>query len=71
VYYDYEFYPDWNVYYYPAGETYYWAENGHWRSSHQLPPRYTIGQARHERVHSPSQQPWGLGPKPADVSDWP
>ena len=56
--YDYEYYPDWNVYYYPAGGTYEWYEHGHWRSGGHLPPRYTIGHARHERIRAHSQEPW-------------
>ncbi len=56
--YEYEYYPDWNVYYYPAGGTYTWYEHGHWRSARHLPPRYTIGHARHERMRFHSREPW-------------
>jgi hypothetical protein len=56
--YEYEYYPDWNVYYYPAADTYTWYEQDHWRSSRHLPPRYTIGHARHEPRRFQSPEPW-------------
>ena len=69
--YDYDYYPDWNVYYYPAGSTYYWYDNGTWVSGSRLPPRYVIRTARHEHVHSQSREPWGAEQKPFDGSGKP
>ena len=71
AYYDYDYYPDWNVYYYPAGSTYYWYDNGTWVSGSRLPPRYVIRTARHEHVHSQSREPWGAEQKPFDGSGKP
>ena len=56
--YAYDYYPDYNLYYYPAGGVYTWYDHGHWRSDRHLPPRYTIGHARHERRHYNTREPW-------------
>ena len=57
-YYEYEYYPDLNVYYYPAGGYYHWYEHGHWKSGRHLPESYAVGQARHERLRYHTKQPW-------------
>jgi hypothetical protein len=56
--YDYDYYPGLNVYYYPAGGYYHWYDGGRWNTGRHLPPRYTIGHAPHERMHSQTQEPW-------------
>jgi hypothetical protein len=58
VYYNYDYYPDWDVYYYPQGRIYYWNEGGHWRSGAALPPRYDIQSRPHENLQLHTQQPW-------------
>ena len=35
--YDYEYYPDSEVYYYPQRRVYYWRESGEWRNGDRLP----------------------------------
>jgi hypothetical protein len=62
---DYAYYPDLNVYYYPSEGTYVWYADKHWRSGHQLPPRYTIGNARYERRRFHRPYPW---PTPDDFA---
>ena len=58
VYYDYNYYPDCDVYYYPRAHVYYWNEGGAWRSGGQLPDRYA-GHVQHtEQLRVQSQQPW-------------
>jgi hypothetical protein len=57
VYYNYDYYPDVGVYYYPADRVYYWNEGGHWHSGGHLPPKYVV-HGRHEQVHAHSRQPW-------------
>ena len=58
AYYDYDYYPGLNVYYYPSGGVYHWNDHGHWMSGQRLPEHYTLGNAHHERLRYHSQQPW-------------
>jgi len=58
VYYDYDYYPGWNIYFYPAGHIYYWNEGGHWRSGAHLPPAYHLNGQSHEQLRLHSRQPW-------------
>ena len=58
VYYDYDYYPDVNVYYYPAGRIYYWNDGGRWYSGRQLPPHYVIREEHYEHFRGHSTQPW-------------
>jgi hypothetical protein len=58
VYYDYDYYPGLDVYFYPAGNVYYWNEGGHWRSGGALPGRYDLHGQNHVPYHAHSQQPW-------------
>ena len=58
VYYDYDYYPDCDVYFYPRAHIYYWNEGGAWRSGDRLPAVYN-GRVQHaEQLHLQSQQPW-------------
>jgi hypothetical protein len=58
AHYDYDYYPDADVYFYPHGKTYFWNEQGNWRSGGRLPEHYDLRnhQSQHLRLHS--QQPW-------------
>lgn len=60
VVYDYDYYPDWNVYFYPRGGIYYWHDDddGHWHSGVHLPHRYEFHHEHpeHLRLHTP--RPW-------------
>jgi hypothetical protein len=61
VYYDYDYYPDWDVYYYPAGHIYYWNDAGHWRSGREVPRRYHFNEERQEpreHLRLQTRQPW-------------
>ncbi|HVM51442.1 MAG TPA: hypothetical protein VMU04_25650 [Candidatus Acidoferrum sp.] len=70
--YDYDYYPDWNVYYSASDGTYHWYDNGQWRAARHLPPRYASRTARHETVTFDTQTPWtapasdfeGVPPRP-------
>jgi hypothetical protein len=58
VYYDYDYYPDCNVYFYPAAGVYYWNVSGRWVSGRQLPRTIVIRESARQPVHSPSREPW-------------
>lgn len=58
VYYDYEYYPDCDAYYYPRSHIYYWNEGGTWRSGDRLPDRFNGHAQPAEQLHLHSQQPW-------------
>jgi hypothetical protein len=58
VYYDYDYYPDANVYFYPEGRIYYWYHDGRWKSGPVLPDRYVIREERREHLHLRSREPW-------------
>jgi hypothetical protein len=57
-YYDYDYYPDSDVYFYPEGRVYYWHDEGHWRSGRRLPPHFDLREAHHEHFRSHTRQPW-------------
>ena len=57
-YYDYEYYPDREVYFYPEGRVYYWHEGDRWRSGRRLPAQYGLREARHEHFRAHTRQPW-------------
>ena len=57
-YYDYDYYPDWDVYFYPQGHLYYWNEAGHWRSGAHLPEHYALRGHHSEHFRGRTQQPW-------------
>ncbi len=57
-YYDYDYYPDADVYFYPRGHLYYWNEEGHWRSGGELPHHYDLRQHPAERFRGHSREPW-------------
>ncbi|MGH7954242.1 MAG: hypothetical protein ACREFE_20295 [Limisphaerales bacterium] len=57
-YYDYDYYPDLDVYFYPEGGVYYWNEGGHWSSGRRLPPTYHFHEESHEQLRLHSRQPW-------------
>lgn len=58
AYYDYDYYPDWNVYYYPGARVYYWNDEGRWRSGPGLPPRYHLREEQREHLRLHSREPW-------------
>jgi hypothetical protein len=58
VAYDYDYYPDWDIYFYPQGRIYYWNNGGHWRSGRELPPRYRLHEETREHLQLHSRQPW-------------
>lgn len=58
VYYDYDYYPDWDVYFYPRAHIYYWYEGGRWCSGERLPPRFEIREEHREHLRLHTQQPW-------------
>jgi hypothetical protein len=58
AYYDYDYYPDWGIYYYPRGHVYYWNDEGRWHSGERLPEHYDLHEHHSERLHLRSQQPW-------------
>jgi hypothetical protein len=58
VYYDYDYYPDADVYFYPEGRIYYWRHEGHWKSGPVLPDRYVLREERREHLHLRTREPW-------------
>jgi len=58
AYYDYDYYPGHDVYFYPQGRTYYWNEGGRWRSGRDLPPQIDIHAETHETFRGHTRQPW-------------
>jgi len=55
-YYAYDYYPDVEVYYYPARHVYWWNDHGHWRSGRRVPPNIELHE--HVRVNINSREPW-------------
>ncbi|HVM51441.1 MAG TPA: hypothetical protein VMU04_25645 [Candidatus Acidoferrum sp.] len=70
-YYDYDYYPDLNVYYYPAGGYYNWYQGGVWHTGRHLPPRYTLAHSHHERLRFRTNRPWSEGHHPFEGSGRP
>ena len=58
VYYDYDYYPDWDVYYYPAGHVYYWHRGGFWHHGPDLPGWYHGAPAHIEHFRGHTTRPW-------------
>ncbi len=58
AYYDYDYYPDGDVYYYPEGRLYYWNEGGRWLSGPQLPSRYHVQSEHREHMRTHTRDPW-------------
>jgi len=58
VAYDYDYYPDGDVYFYPQARLYYWNDGGHWRSGQWLPPRYHLREEEREHLRLHSREPW-------------
>jgi hypothetical protein len=57
-YYDYDYYPDGQVYFYPQGGIYYWNDRGHWRSGRRLPGGYELHEEHREHLRLHSREPW-------------
>jgi hypothetical protein len=57
-YYDYDYYPEGNVYFYPQGGIYYWNDAGHWRSGRRIPERYEWREEHREHLRLHSREPW-------------
>lgn len=58
AYYDYDYYPGVNVYFYPHDHIYYWHDRDHWRSGRALPYRYHLNEEQREHLRLHSRQPW-------------
>jgi hypothetical protein len=58
TYYDYDYYPDWDLYYYPAEHVYYWRDGDTWVSGRELPDRYSLHEHRYEHLRLHSRHPW-------------
>jgi hypothetical protein len=58
AFYDYDYYPDGDVYFYPHDHIYYWNDGGHWRSGGRLPDRYHLREEGREHLRLHSRQPW-------------
>ena len=56
-YYDYDYYPEANVYFYPAGGVYYWHDGHRWTSGRRLPNRYVLHESR-EHFRGQTREPW-------------
>lgn len=59
VYYDYDYYPGSDVYFYPRGNLYYWhEEDGRWLSGGRAPERYPLHRDHPQHLHLRSPEPW-------------
>lgn len=67
AYYDYDYYPDCDVYFCPDRHIYYWYEGGGWRSGGSLPSHYVLRADLRQHMQLHSQQPW-TEYRPARVS---
>lgn len=57
-YYDYDYYPGPDVYFYPQRRIYYWNDGARWRSGRRLPPRYHLREEEREHLRFRSREPW-------------
>jgi hypothetical protein len=46
----YYYYPDYEVYFYPRVQRYYWFERGEWRNAPQPPPRFVLRERERVRI---------------------
>ncbi|HEY1663063.1 MAG TPA: hypothetical protein VGI03_11650 [Verrucomicrobiae bacterium] len=76
-YYDYDYYPDVDVYYYPVGGYYYWNEGGAWHHGRDLPSHYTVHAESRQSFQGHTRQPWtenhssgGAGHSSGGSGDW-
>lgn len=58
AYYDYDYYPDADVYFYPEGHYYYWRDHDHWRHGGRLPYDYHLNEEHREHLHLRTREPW-------------
>lgn len=57
-YYDYDYYPDAGVYFYPRDRIYYWNDGGYWHRGRRLPPNVILHGERHEELRLHTRRPW-------------
>jgi len=57
TFFDYDYYPDWDVYFYPTTQVYFWNDGRHWRSGRALPRDYRLNTNRRS-LHLTTRQPW-------------
>jgi hypothetical protein len=57
-YYEYDYYPDANVYFCPEGRMYYWYDDGCWKSGPRLPDRYVLREEHRQRLRVRTPEPW-------------
>ena len=58
AYYEYDYYPAYNVYYSPRARVYYWNDGGRWASGRRLPSHYEVREAQREQLRLHSREPW-------------
>jgi hypothetical protein len=57
-YYDYDYYPDVDVYYYSVGGIYYWNRDGRWFHGRHLPPHFVLHDENRQHLQLHTRQPW-------------
>ena len=57
-YYDYDYYPDTEVYYYPSGRVWWWRDRDEWRSGRELPRGFDAHRGNHVAVRLQTDRPW-------------
>lgn len=57
-YYDYDYYPNNEVYYYPSSHTWWWRDRDEWRHGRDLPHNFDIHGDRHVPVRLNSDRPY-------------
>jgi hypothetical protein len=56
--YAYDYYPDTDVYFYPAGGYYYWNDGGRWYHGRNLPAHYTVNVQNRQSMQFHTTHPW-------------
>ncbi len=59
-YYDYDYYPDSEVYFYPSGNVYYWQDHNNWHHGRDLPRNFDVHNQRHTPLHLNTARPYEL-----------
>jgi hypothetical protein len=78
AYYDYYYYPDCEVYFYPVTGTYWWIDGGVWISGPRPPAQFVLREDARVTVRLNSERPWTEHrtvirryPRPEQRREWP
>jgi len=57
-YYDYDYYPDSDVYFYPQANVFFWNDGHDWRHGRYLPHDFRLREENREHLRLHSHEPW-------------